>query len=488
MNSNLSENNHGPKVRRIKGRRSRLYIFSITALCVFLLVAVVWPLRVREFKSTSMVEFQVDKSLALDKSNLKGSLLNALSRLTQDDRFSEAVEFVGQETNISSPLFSGSNRDKIQDHLKVKLHSTDDPTKVQLSLELTGKGSQDEIEMVNHFASMMITEFSQETTRFTANLRQASVKNQLEQLISQVRLENHNILKQLRTDCERIANQVDRAIEIDKQNELARNARTENPSLANSNTNQLKKQELAMLKSNYGRVLTSNAPDRQIKLETIQRRITSLEYEIGQATSTIKNTFLASSTKPASTISVSDHLKTLDVDETLMTVERLAQSLETANIQKREILKKIDSLDGINDDESAPVILTDRRLASSSQPVGGVPSLGQLFLLVVSSLMMAAAITAVFNPAASYQPFASNDQITERTGLPVVATLQSANKQKSTTVPPLGQRLLLFFIRGCEVFLVVAALLLVFSIMLKSGFVPTMIENPFHAAAKMFTV
>jgi len=241
------------------------------------------------------------------------------------------------------------------------------------------------------------------------------------------------------------------------------------------------------LKNKYGRVMTSNDPDRQIKLETIQRQINSLEYEIGQATSTIKNTFLASSTKPAPTISVGTHLKTLDVDETLLTVERLAQSLETANAREKEILKKIDSLDGIKDDESAPVILTDLRLASSSHPVGGVPSLGQLFLLVVSSLMMAAAITAVFNPATSYQPFASNDQITERTGLPVVATLQSANKKKNTTLAPLGQRLLLLFVRGCEVFLVIAALLLVFSIMLKSGFLPTMIENPFHAAAKMFT-
>ena len=87
---NISTGDSAPT--RVKGRRSRFYVFSIVALTVFLACAVIWPMRVQQFQSSSAVQLKIDKKLAIDKQKVKSSLVAALTRMTTDEEIENAFE------------------------------------------------------------------------------------------------------------------------------------------------------------------------------------------------------------------------------------------------------------------------------------------------------------------------------------------------------------------------------------------------------------
>ena len=107
MDLERMEANTNPNVKpqRIRGKRSRLYVFGITALTVFLAVAVVWPLRVSEFKSTAAIQLNVHKNIAFSDAHVKGGLMKSVARLLSDDGLDEAIQTIGTSTSIQSRNF-----------------------------------------------------------------------------------------------------------------------------------------------------------------------------------------------------------------------------------------------------------------------------------------------------------------------------------------------------------------------------------------------
>jgi hypothetical protein len=491
--------------KRVKGRRSRFYVFTTTALAVFLLSAVIWPLRVRQFSSKSVLKLEVDKSLAIDQAKLKSSLVASLGRMTSDEGIDNAVKFVGYDTSIQSPVLAANDRSMLRDKLNVQLHETSRPTELQLSIEMVGYGTPDEIKLVNHLAAKLITELTQDTIRYSTSRKQGEIKQKLAQFAEQIHGDQQAILKQLQQDCQRIGVSIDDAIAFcqrngtassNNQNLPSKTAMTEEQSRNMVSADLIRKKIAALRRDERSLLEVSKLSEFHPQITTVRRDIEILQNQLNALEAkrkTVVNKYVpASSIKTIESSSeqdllqVASQLKGIDVDQTVNKITRLVQSLDASKTRHIGVMNEIDSISDATTAKRPAVTLTSLDLARSSQPVGGVPSLGQLFLLLMSSLLLATAVSTVFNPSMSYRPFASSDHITEKTGLPVIGAIPAHDHLIQKTSAPKGQKLVIAFVRLCELFLILSALILIFSAMLKTGFLPSLFENPFHAAAKLF--
>ena len=489
-------------VRREKSapaRRSRFYVFSIVALTVFLLCAVVWPLRVQEFRSSSALQMKLDRSLAVDEQKVKSSLVAALSNMTSEDGIETALQTVGKNTSLRSQYLTSPDRESIKDRLSVRIIKSNSPLDVRVAVEFTGDGTPDETEFVNHLTTKLVSEFSRETVRITAAQRQSELKQQLAQIVNDLNPNYQVSLRDLKGRLQEIEKSIEsaKALCATETVQAQTKIHESNPTQTiMSRIGELKRERQKLINEQNYSEFHPRITEIRTELEELQTELANFDRGSIQSQenhSSIKNRFtVVSSQKKSTTIDssgftrVHDRLNDIDVEQAMRDIEVLKSSLKFSDKQQQRAIAKIDSLSGLNADESSQVTLNDIFLAKNSKPIGGVPGLSQILLLFVSSLLMAAAITAVFKPARAFQVFESTDQVTEQTGLPVIGTVPGQEEVAQKPAEPLAQKAIHGVVRLCEFFLILTALVLVASSVMKTGFFASLIENPFHAAAKLF--
>ncbi len=496
-----STNSTQTRPQRIRGKRSRLYVFGITALTVFLAVAVIWPLRVTEFRSTAAIQLNVHKNIAFSDAHVKSGLMSSVAKLMSDEGLDKAIQSIGTSTSIQSHLLTAVDKQQLREKLQIKLLKSPRPIDVRISVELIGGGTPDETKLVNHLAQKLVSEFSTETVRVTTDQRKLEIREEIERLVNGINVDYSLVLRQLQKDVNLALTKLDRAKnQCATETVSSRIQMKEQPAVAEESF-EIKKLE------NRARHLmeTQNLTEFHPELIAIRQQIERLRSVPSVTTAAnpesiqndgkrevIKNQFVtASSKKQIAVVDNSgfqrileqlDEVKLAEIKNSLI---RLEKTFEFTNHKQRETLAKIEAVDGLQKDGISNVELADIHLADRSIPIGGTPTLPQTFLLLISSLLMAAAVATLFNPAASFQPFASAEQLTEETGLPVIGSIPKTNDTEKPAVPK-SQFAVLCIVKCCEVFLILAAVILVASVMLRTGFIGQLLENPFHAAAKIF--
>ena len=435
----MSFTNHNSKQSeplrgRIRGKRGRMYTFGIVTLSVFLLVAVVWPLRVREFSSTSGVQVNLHPELAVNQEQLKTTVLNSLARLTTDQRLDQAVAEIGKATVISSPLLTEVDRETLQNQLRIRLHQTSEARRIAISLELVGRGSNDEIELVNHLASGLVSELGVEADRARVAQSRQQLADELERIDRQVGNQQQGIRTDLIPQLEQVEFKLEQIIAGMGQ----RQPLTPNPSPVSRDDG---------------------------------------------STRRVVNAHLASASQAMAQPGISE-LQAVSTERALLTAERLARSLEAIGEQNRSLMDEIRRAP-VEAETESPVRLVDFRRAQQSLPIGGTPTLTQIVLLLFSAMLVGGAISMLLDPAVSFQPFMSAEQLTESTGIPVIGSVSKLSRRSEGI--HWSQQALAVVLRCCEIFLVVAAFILVGSSLMKAGFLPEFFSNPFHAAARLFS-
>ena len=491
-----------PALSRVPGRRSRLYVFSIVALTVFLVCAGTWPLKVKEFRSASAIQLKVDRSLAANESELKSNLMAALNKLTTDRAIDEAIQTIGRHSSIRSPWLSAVDREQLRERLSVKVLKSSSPLDLRLAVEFRGHGSPDETQLVNHIATNLVTEFSRETLQAEAIQYQDDLRQRLVKLIRDVDSDHQVSIEEIN---ETLA-------EIDQQLELAKNlCATESIAVRTKlNSQEPPRSELVVqrifeLKREQQKLINEESLNEfhprmtaiRTELEKLQAELEAFDQQAIQhdeegTRSSIRNRFTMVSNRRETTDvdlsgfqNIKDQLEKVDTSETANLVGLLSQSLKHSDSQHRQILQKLNESENKNLAANSKVSLHDIRLANVSKPIGGVPTLSQMFWLLVSSLMVGAAVTAVFRPSASSLPFSSTRQITEQTGLPVIGTVPAREEARRPN-RSLLQNTIFGVVGICELALILFAVVLVCSAIMKTGFLGSLVENPFHAAAKLF--
>ena len=489
------------RAQRIRGKRSRLYVFGITALTVFLAVAVVWPLRVKEFKSTAAVQLNVHKNIAYSEAHVKSGLMTTVAKLLSDEGLDEAIQTIGTSTSIQSRLLTEIDKTKLREKLQIKLLKSPRPIDVRISVELVGGGSSDETKLVNHLATKIISEFSTETTRVTADRKKLQIRKEIERLVNGINVDYGLVLKQLQKDIDTARGQLDIAKNQCATESVSSRISMREAEVPTGSTPEIQKLEFQARQLMESQNLTEFHPEVMAIRQKIEKLKSTPNVTNSASQSNIqnhgdrqviKNQFISASAKKEIPVvdnsgfrKILDQLNIIELSKIRNRLASLEKTVEFTSAKQRETLGKIEAVDGLQRDGQPNVELADIRLAKRSIPIGGSPTLPQTLLLLVSSLLMAAAVATLFNPAASYKPFSSTEQLTEETGLPVIGSIQKSDQQTKTAVPK-SQFAILCVVRACEVFLILAAIILIASAMLRSGFIGQFLDNPFHAIAKIF--
>ena len=419
-------------------------------MSVFLLIAVVWPLRVREFSSTSGVQVKVSKELVVNEQQLKTTVLNSLARLTTDERLDQAVADVGRYTTITSNVLSNVDRSVLHDRLRIRMHQTNEPTQIAITLELVGNGSADEIQLVNQLASGLFSELGVEAERSRVQIARQKIVDELSRIDQLVGNQIQDIESGLLPQLESVDVQLNSVISLLEREQFETAAQ-----------NQVNSQRPAGS--------TSTAEQGSVADGGSQR---------------VRNTHFASATQQVDSAAVS-RLRGVSNQRAILSADQLKRALESVRFQHKELFNGVQGL-GAEASGVAPVTLLEISRASTSLPIGGMPTMAQIILLLMSSLLVGGAVAALLDPSVSFRPFASQDELTESTRLPVIAAVSKIPRKSEPSIG-IGQKGLAVVLRACEIFLMLVALLLVGSALLKSGFLPEFLNNPFHAAARYFS-
>ncbi|MGI9516323.1 MAG: hypothetical protein ACR2NP_04700 [Pirellulaceae bacterium] len=480
----------------------KLYVWIIASCTLLLVCLLLWPLSVRNFRTTASFDLRYEPTSGLEKASLNKIVVDALREQTDHNGLASLV------AQLESPLLSRVLKSLDPDIIRDAIHiqgrpSTSGGNTVEYRLSMLGNGSVDEIE----FANLLV---SQINSQLRLTLSHDNHQQVIQQLTAEFETYHNGVLHHLSGHLSRVIESVGTAqndIQIIR-NDLANIDMSGQTISAPVAMGRPSVATLDRLRNEKTRLLsepgvTEFHPQVQLIQKQIEQLAQSASGNTGQRqefTSTgdapsvvIKNQFAPGATPENNTSQSIDFaapvnqvlsdISMIDLSTPRSELQMLQQAVDaesgTAVIADRLNERAIENLQ-----VPLPVAMTNLSAARRPTPVGGAPTTSQFMWLLLVAAGFGTVIAVNYDPALKTRRFRSVEHMQRKLGLPVVGVLR--NRPTLEIPKPVNRLLATRIVRVCEWTLFGLAVLLILAALVNSEVATAFIENPFHGITRTF--
>ncbi len=492
----MKTNEHYPETWLLTkvGWRRKALAFVTVALTTFLLLGMFWPLSTKGYSSQS--EIQIGLAQRHDSAEkFKPVLSDVLERQTSIDSIIALMKSRG----IGKQLDAHQQQElakTVRKQLNVSLREIDDSHRFAIDINLRGTGSPREDYMVNLMATEMARDFM---TSPLAALLPTDAMNKTNQIAD---LESRRL--QIRDRADSLISQIEGNLESVKQNLsnvgqedlLASNDSefyfaNEEPSsfdeMAKANINDTIRELI-----NQRAQLSSEYSDFDPRVKAVQEQIEQARAELASINSQNEDT---SSDSPFRSASFSKNKPASD--NTSMNNDDVRSQLDQVDVRSlRDTINELaevasEATMAAENGSGGPVFSVESVQRKTAAPIGGIPSQPQLLLLGFFSLFFAGLVATFFQPFTE-KGFESAGEVSEKLGLPVLATIDSRYRYDETTGSGVIDKTALQdspmsnqIVKTCEIALFVVCMLAIGFCLVNSDIRNAFWESPFHGFSRV---
>ncbi len=457
-------------------RRHRLRAFMITALATYLLACLAYSTMIRGFSTESQVGVTVQ-----NEEQFEARIRALLDQQLSDETLATTIQKISENTELRSPLLAQQDLERIKASLGFKVEKHIERPEYRIRAILHGHGTEDELILVNVLTNNIREQLSQQ---WTLAERQREIDDQFHQMFTELDRFSHDHERGLEISRNLISG-IDQGLGDVYQAvvEIQREAPASTPVAAERQPDAAAQALLAAraeLVAERAKLMAS-LNEQHPRIVQLDRAIGRLDGEI-HATTKSDAPFRSVAHENAVSARVRDvlmRLEQMDVQPLLEQMATLTDSVESHAIGQRENLATLQALLQTRIDN---IYSVDSEVHLSNVPIGGVPNGRGLIAILTLSCLLGIFIAKRYQPDRQNRGFASSADVSQKLGLPVVATLSQSQLRLSNEEPvPLANRL----VRYAEIALFSVSLLLVSACLFHPEIRQAFFDNPFYGLARL---
>jgi hypothetical protein len=474
----------------------KIYVGIVATSTLLLIGLFLWPLSVREFRTTAMFKLKYDPESGVEKTILNEWVVDALREETGRNAIADILSRM--ESMMTSSVLNSMDPGQIREAIHIQGRPGAFANSVEYRLSLVGEGSADEVEFIN----MVVARINRQ---LDLQLAQANNQQVVKSLARDFGEFHDSRLAQLSARLSDVIDQL--TTNLNDVRIVSRNL--ENLSPAGSSSQNVfgrpQTAELEMLKAERQQLLDQQGlTEYHPQVMAIQQQIERLMVT-GESTNTsatgvpgsmvsvgsgqiVTNRFTANPASPgasretgqqvftASVNQIVEEIRMIDLAGTRKSLAAVQETLDnpggTDIVVQRLNQRAIEELD-----YQSPVSLADFQLARRSSPIGGSPTTSQFFGLLLLAGMFGSVVALNYDPALRKRPFRSVEQLQRKLQVPVIGVLRNRASQAQR---PFHKLMAARTVQLCEWTLLGLAVLLILAALANSEVAAAFIENPFY--------
>ena len=485
-------------IRRNRG--TRMYVWIVSGSTILLVATLLWPISVTRFQSTARFQLSYNPSAGLEKRDLNQMVVDAVRGQTEKHQLDRII--AGLNLELKNPIKS-FDPETVRDLLRIQNRPGQSANSLDFQISILGNGTAGEVAFINALVS-----------RVTSNIGNQSSSQSAVDAIDSITRDMANHQQQLIQDCSQDVDVITGRI-TSAQNELqivVNNMKNigsltdlGDSTTTNASSAELIRRRDQLLKQKRQTMAADGVNEFHPSITPIQSQIEQLHQQIlsGQNDQLVADPGTQEANRVTNQFVSSEKVYRADAQSMSTALDEAIAEIQMIDLfnprqrlvdlqEKMERLERSPSTfaqrlgDRAKSQLAAPSPLSFNQLifAENSQPIGGVPSMKMFLLISLCAGLIASLVAINFDPNLRKRPFQSTTQIENKLRVPVVGLLRSRNAR--TEPRTWSGRLAIWFVQACEWMLLAVLIVLIVAALINSELVGAFLENPFHAATKVF--
>ncbi len=497
---------HGESIQKTLSQRnsgSRFYVWIVTGCTLLLVALLIWPMSVDRFKSNVTFQLRFDPASHVSKSEINQLIIDEIYRQTRRDQLRVLLATV---TNPTSPLVVAADARKVREAIRIQSRPGNVGNTLWFRVSLLGRGSADEVQLVNALVSRVTSNIGSSMLRRSANEAIDRFANDIQHHQQSWADQYSMLVDNAVTGLAAAGNELDVVINNLDGFDVSKRSNSRE-STADTPVDPIQQQIQSLQAERRRQLELPGVNEFHPSVTGIQLEIEALQNKAGGTNPTptepglvrdgaqrVTNRFVANRAETAINREFFDsalqqvvaEMRMIDLQSPRQKLNQLRQSIDQHAADQGLLIDRMGSRAKQQLTGASPISFDRVQIAKRSKPIGGVPTLGQFMLLTVFAGLAAAAVAWNYDPAVRKRRFRSVHQIQTRLRVPVVGSLRA--RPINLRPKSIKTQAASLIVTVCEWTLLVMLIVLIVAAAVNSEVITALMENPFEAASKTFWI